>query len=70
MATTLEPLHWKKRNFVQWKIVNMPTSSIWLIIYFNGTFEYGDGGIFKTVEVEQNLHSSTWGHTILYTDRS
>jgi hypothetical protein len=28
-----------------------PTSFIWIIIFFNGTFEYGDGKIFKPFNV-------------------
>jgi hypothetical protein len=45
MATTHEPLHLGKRSFVQWKIVKIPKSFIWIIILFDGAFEYG--GISK-----------------------
>jgi len=55
MATTHEPLHLDKRSFVQWKIVDIPTSFILIIIFFNGPFEYGDGGIFKLLRWMQNL---------------
>jgi hypothetical protein len=34
MATTHEPLHLNKQNFVQWKIMDMPTSVTWVIIFF------------------------------------
>jgi hypothetical protein len=47
MATTHEPLHLDKRSFVQWKIFDIPTTFIWIKIFFKGPFEYGDGGIFK-----------------------
>jgi hypothetical protein len=47
MATPHEPLHLDKLSFEQWKIVDIPTSFMWIIILFNGPFEYGDGGIFK-----------------------
>jgi hypothetical protein len=47
METTHEILHLDKRSLVQWKIVDMPTSFIWIIIFFNGPSEYGDGGIFE-----------------------
>jgi hypothetical protein len=42
MAMTHEPLHLDKRNFVQWKIVDIPISFIWIIIFFNGPFAYAE----------------------------
>jgi hypothetical protein len=38
--------------------------------FFNGPFEYGDGGIFRLPRWMQNLRPSTWDHGILYADRS
>jgi hypothetical protein len=40
METTHEPLHVDKRSYVQWKIMNITTSFIWIIISFDGAFEY------------------------------
>jgi hypothetical protein len=40
------------------------TSFIRIIIFFNRTFEYGDGGIFKLLRWMQNLH-----HVILCADK-
>jgi hypothetical protein len=42
METTHEPLHKDKRMKD-----NGHTSFIWITVFFNGTFEYGDGGILK-----------------------
>jgi hypothetical protein len=66
MATTHEPLNLGKLSSVQWNVVVIPKSFIWIIVLLNGPFEYGDGGIFKL----QNLHQSTWDHKILYAERS
>jgi hypothetical protein len=49
--------------------MDIPTSFIWIIIFFNEPFEYGDGGILKLIRWMQNLHQSTWDHKILYADR-
>jgi hypothetical protein len=68
--TTHKPLHLYKPNFAQWKLVDMPTSFIGIIIFINGTFEYGDGGIFKLLSWMQNLRQQTWGNEIFYSDRS
>jgi hypothetical protein len=46
MATTHEPLYFDKRRFLQWKIVDIPTSFILILIFFNEPLEYGDGWIF------------------------
>jgi hypothetical protein len=59
--TTSEPLHSDKRSFVQWKIVDMSTSFIWIIIFFNGPFEYGYGGIFKLLRLMQKFASVNVG---------
>jgi hypothetical protein len=69
-VATHDPLHLDKRSFLQWKIMDINTSFIWIIIFFNGTFEYGDGGIFKLLSWMQNLHKSKWDHNILYSNRS
>jgi hypothetical protein len=41
MERTHETLHLVKWSFVHWKIMNMPTSFIWIIIFFDWAFEYG-----------------------------
>jgi hypothetical protein len=66
MATIHEPLHLDKRSFAQWKITDIPTSFVWIIIISNGPFEWGNGGIFKLLRWMQNLHQSTWDHKMLY----
>jgi hypothetical protein len=68
MATTHEPLYLDKRSLVQWKIVDMPTRLIWTIIFFNGPFEYGEGGNFILLRWRQNWHNSTRDHTISCAD--
>jgi hypothetical protein len=70
MATTHEPLHLHKWSFVQWKVVDITIIFIWITIFFNGPFEYGDGEIFKLLRWMQNLHQSTWDRTYLYAGRS
>jgi hypothetical protein len=70
MMTTHEPLRLHKPSFVQWKIMDIPKNVIWIIIYFNGPFEYGDGGILKLLRRMQNLHQSTWDHKMFYAVRS
>jgi hypothetical protein len=70
VAKTHEPLHLEKQSFVQWKIMDIPTSFILIIIFFNKPFEYSGDGIFKLLRWIQTLHQSTWGHNILYADRS
>jgi hypothetical protein len=69
MATTHEPLNLDERRFVQWKVVDMPTSFIWIIIFCSGPFQYGDGGICKLLRWMQYLNNATWDHNILHADR-
>jgi hypothetical protein len=66
MVTTHKPFNLDKQSFVQWKIVDIHASFIWIITFFNGPFEYGDDEIFKLLRWMQNLHQSTWDHKILY----
>jgi hypothetical protein len=70
METTHELFQLEKQSLVHWKITDMPTSFIWIWIFFNGPLECGDGGIFKYWRGKQNLHQSVWAHEILYVDRS
>jgi hypothetical protein len=70
MAITHKPLYLDHRSFVQWKIVGMRTSCIWIIIFCNGPLEYDDGGIFKLLMWTQDLHHSNWNHKIVYDNRS
>jgi hypothetical protein len=70
METAREPLHLEEGSVIKWKIMNIPASFVWIIIFLDGTFEYGDGGIFKLLRWIQNLHQSTWDREILYADRS
>jgi hypothetical protein len=46
METAHEPLHLDKLSLVQWKIMDISTNFIWIIIFFGGAFQYGDGAIF------------------------
>jgi hypothetical protein len=52
MERSHEPLHLEKRSFVLWRIMDMPTSLIWIIVFFDRPFEYGGssklGGYFGT----------------------
>jgi hypothetical protein len=56
MKTTHEPLNVDKWSLKLWKIMDIPTSFIWIIIFFGGVFEYNDGGIFKLLRWIQKLH--------------
>jgi hypothetical protein len=42
MEATHKPLHLEKWSSVQWNIMNVPTSFIWIIILFDKALEYGD----------------------------
>jgi hypothetical protein len=64
METTSKPLHLDKPSFAQWKIEDIPTSFMWVIIFFNRPFEYGDDGISKLLRWMQNVHQSTRDHKI------
>jgi hypothetical protein len=66
MKTTHELLHLDKLNLVQWKIIDIPTSFIWINIFLGRPFEYGDGGIIRLLWWMQNFNQSTWDHEILY----
>jgi hypothetical protein len=68
MAITHEPLYLDKLSFVHWKIMDIPTRFI-LIIIFNGPTENSDGGVFKLLRCMQNLRQYTCDHNILYGDR-
>jgi len=46
MERTHEPLHLDVWSSVHWKIMDIPTSFIWIIIFFDGDFEYGGGSTF------------------------
>jgi hypothetical protein len=70
METTHEPLHLDKRSLVQWKIMDIPTDFVWIIIFLDISFEYGYGGIFKLLRFMRNLYQSMWDHETLYADRS
>jgi hypothetical protein len=69
MAITHEQLHLDKRSFVHWKIMDIPTRFI-LIIIFNGPIENSDGGVFKLLRWVKNLRQYTCDHNILHADRS
>jgi hypothetical protein len=43
MKTVHELLHLDKRSLVQWRIVDISTSFVYIIIMLDGLFEYGDG---------------------------
>jgi hypothetical protein len=45
--TTHEPFYLlDKWRLVEWKIVDIPTSFVWIIVLFNEVFQYGDGAKF------------------------
>jgi hypothetical protein len=46
METSHEMLHLDKLSLVQRKIIGIPTSFIWIIIFFCETFKYGDVAMF------------------------
>jgi hypothetical protein len=46
MTTTHEIFHLEKRSLVQWNTMDIPTSYIWIIIFFDRAFEYGGGSKF------------------------
>jgi hypothetical protein len=41
MDRTHDPLHLAKWSFVHWKMMDIHTSFIWIIIFFDGAFECG-----------------------------
>jgi hypothetical protein len=43
MDTVHEPLHLDKWSLVQWEIMDLPTSLIWIVILFDEIFKQGDG---------------------------
>jgi hypothetical protein len=43
METTRETLHSDEWSLVQWNIMNIPTSFIWIIILFDEAFKYDEG---------------------------
>jgi hypothetical protein len=55
-------------KLVQWKIMDIGTSFIWIIIFFDEAFEYSDSGIFRLLKWMQKLHQSTWDDEILNAD--
>jgi hypothetical protein len=46
---THEPLHLDKLSFVNWKVMDIPTTFIWIIIFFDWPFEYGSGSKFEVM---------------------
>jgi hypothetical protein len=50
MERTNELLHYDKLSCVHRKIMDIPTSFIWIIILFDGAFEYG--AVFRNYEVK------------------
>jgi hypothetical protein len=46
METTHELMHLDKWSFVQWKVMDITASFVWIFIFFHGAFEYGDGAKF------------------------
>jgi hypothetical protein len=46
MDTTHKPLHLDKWNMVEQKVMNIPTTFIWITILFDKAFKYGDGANF------------------------
>jgi hypothetical protein len=46
VGTTHEPLHLAKWTVVLGKVMDVPTSFIWIIILFDAVFKYDDGAKF------------------------
>jgi hypothetical protein len=46
VETTHEPFHLDKWTLVYKKIMDIPTSFIWIIILFDAVFKYDDGAEF------------------------
>jgi hypothetical protein len=65
-----EQMHLDKLSLVQWKIIDIPTSFICIIIFYDQAFEYGNGGTIKLLRWMQNLYHSMWNNAILYADGS
>jgi hypothetical protein len=69
MEITRKLLQLDKRSLLQWKIMNVSTSFICVIILFNRPLEYDDCTIFKLLMWMQNLNQSTLDRDILYAGR-
>jgi hypothetical protein len=70
MDTTDEPFHLRGINFGIWKIMDIPTSFIQIIILFDRPSEYCDGVTLKLLRWMQNLHQLAWDHgTSSYADK-
>jgi hypothetical protein len=46
MAITHEPLNLGRGSSLQWSIMGLPTSFIWIVVSFDEVFEYGDSAKF------------------------
>jgi hypothetical protein len=46
METTHEQLHLDKWSSIQWKIMDIPAIFIWIIIFIDRAFQYGEGAKF------------------------
>jgi hypothetical protein len=62
VETAHQTLHLDKRSLVKWKVMDIPTSFIWIML-FNGAVEYG-GGIFKLLRWMRKLYQWMWGHDL------
>jgi hypothetical protein len=70
MKITNELLHLYKQSLVQWKFMDIPTSFIWIIVFFDGGSESDGGETSGCLRWMWNLHQSAWDHEILHADRS
>jgi hypothetical protein len=60
MKITHEPLRLDEQGLVQWRVMHLAMIFIWITVFFDGAFEYGDGVIFKLLRCMQKLHQSAW----------
>jgi hypothetical protein len=49
METTNKLLDLDRWSFVQWKMMEIPKSFIWTIIFSGGAFKYGGGSNFEVI---------------------
>jgi hypothetical protein len=70
MEITYKALRLDKQSLIQLRIMYVSTRFIWISVFFDRAFEYGDDGIFRLLRWIQKLHQSTCDHKIFYGDRS
>jgi hypothetical protein len=69
METSERTVVLRQTKFCAWKVMDIPIS-LFESLFSLTPFEYGSGGIFILLRWVHSLHQTTWGHKILYADRS